>query len=167
MAQRKGLFGRIVDAGLRTATEAAGAVLRDPRGQDAVARAVGVAQRMQKRVEELQARMMKVARVPGRREYDELAKQLARIKRKARELSAELERRTTNAAPMPYATPPASSSPASSSPVSSPSVSSPSVSSPSGPAGEEVRGPAAYTSAETPAPPPDAAADAGDADRSR
>ena len=128
MERRRGILGRLVDVGLRTATGAAEAVLRDPRGQEAVARAVGVAQRTQKRVEEVQARMMKVAGIPGRREYDELAKQLARIKRKARELGAELERRSAKAAP---ASPPAA-----------------------GPEGEEVRGPNAYTSAETPAPPP-------------
>lgn len=129
MAERKGIFGRLVDVGLRTATEAAEAVMRDPRGQDAVARAVGLAQRTQRRVEELQARMMKVAGIPGRREYDELAKQLARIKRKARELGAELERRGGGAPGVATAPRP-------------------------GPGGEEARDPAAYTSAEIPTPPP-------------
>ncbi len=147
MAERKGLFGRLVAAGVRTATEAAGAVLRDPRGQDAVARAVGLAQRTQKRVEDVQARMMKVAGIPGRREYDELAKQLARIKRKARELGVELERQGAvrggaSAAPAAGAAP-------------------------AGPEGEELRGPAAHGSAETPSPPPHGAGGAGGAGRTR
>ncbi len=92
MERKKGLLGRLVDAGVRTATEAAGAVLRDPRGQDAVARAIGAAQRGKWRVEEVQARVMKAAGIPGRQEYQDLVKQLARLKRKARELAEALER---------------------------------------------------------------------------
>ena len=37
---------------------------------------------------------MKAAGVPGRQDYQDLAKQLARIKRKARELSQRLEETT-------------------------------------------------------------------------
>lgn len=87
---RKGLLGRLVDAGFRLAGDAAGQVMKDPRGQEAIARAVGAAQRGVKRVEEIQKRMMQAAGIPGRQDYEELAKQLARLKRKARELAAEM-----------------------------------------------------------------------------
>jgi len=87
----KGFGGRLFEAGTRLVSRAAERVLNDPRGQDAVARAVGLAQRGRRRVEEVQERLMKAAGIPGRQEYDEMAKQLARIKRKARELAEKLE----------------------------------------------------------------------------
>jgi hypothetical protein len=89
--ERKGLLGRLVDVGFQLAGEAAGRVMSDPRGREAVARAVGFAQRGRKRLEDLQAQAMRLAGIPGKHDYQELAKQLARIKRKARELSEELE----------------------------------------------------------------------------
>ena len=90
MSQRKGLTDRLFDTGTRLVTRAAETVLRDPRGQEAVARAIGAAQRGRKRFEDLQTRAMRLAGVPGRQEVQDLAKQLARIKRKARELDAKL-----------------------------------------------------------------------------
>jgi hypothetical protein len=81
----------LFDAGTRLVTRAAEKVLSDPRGQDAVARAVGMAQRGRKRMEEVQGRLMQAAGIPGRQEYQDLAKQLARIKRKARELAEKLD----------------------------------------------------------------------------
>jgi hypothetical protein len=89
----KGLLDRLVSAGARLAGQAAERVMSDPRGQDAIARAVGVAQRGRKRFEALQASAMKAAGIPGRQDYDALAKQLARLKRKARELSESLDAR--------------------------------------------------------------------------
>lgn len=87
----KGFGGKLFEAGTRIVSRAAGRVMSDPRGQDAVARAVGLAQRGRKRVEELQGLLMKAAGIPGRQEYDEMAKQLARLKRKARELAEKLQ----------------------------------------------------------------------------
>jgi hypothetical protein len=87
----KGLGGFLLDAGTRFVSRAAEKVLTDPRGQEAVARAVGMAQRGRRRVEELQQRLMQAAGIPGREDYQELAKQLARIKRKARELADKME----------------------------------------------------------------------------
>lgn len=87
----KGFGGKIFETGTRFVSRAAERVMTDPRGQDAVARAVGLAQRGRRRVEELQERLMKAAGIPGRQEYQELAKQLARIKRKARELAEKLD----------------------------------------------------------------------------
>jgi hypothetical protein len=87
----KGLRGWLIDGGTRFVSRAAEKVLNDPRGQDAVARAVGLAQRGRRRVEELQERLMQAAGIPGRQDYQDLAKQLARIKRKARELAEKLD----------------------------------------------------------------------------
>jgi hypothetical protein len=87
----RGLGGRLLEVGTRLVTRAAERVLNDPRGQDAVARAVGMAQRSRRRVEQVQERFMEAAGIPGRQDYQDLAKQLARIKRKARELAEKLE----------------------------------------------------------------------------
>ncbi len=87
----KGLGGALLDAGTRLVARAAEKVLSDPRGQDALARAVGLAQRGRRRVEQVQERLMTAAGVPGRQDYQDLAKQLARIKRKARELAGKLD----------------------------------------------------------------------------
>ncbi len=87
----KGFGGKLFETGTRLVSRAAERVMNDPRGQDAVARAVGLAQRGRRRVEELQERLMKAAGIPGRQEYQDMAKQLARIKRKARELSEKLD----------------------------------------------------------------------------
>ena len=85
------LRDRLLDGGVRLVSRAAEKVLNDPRGQEAVARAVGLAQRGRRRVEELQERLMRAAGIPGRQDYDDLARQLARLKRKARELSQQLD----------------------------------------------------------------------------
>jgi hypothetical protein len=89
---RKGFRETLLEQGTRLVSRAAEKVLSDPRGQDALARAVGLAQRGKRRVEEAQERFMKAAGIPGRQEYQDLARQLARIKRKARELSERLDR---------------------------------------------------------------------------
>lgn len=93
MARRSGgITGALFQTGTRLVARAAEKVMADPRGQEAVARAVGMAQKGRRRVEELQERVMQAAGIPGRQDYQDLAKQLARIKRKARELSEKLDR---------------------------------------------------------------------------
>jgi len=81
----------LLEEATRLASGAAVKVMSDPRGQEAVARAVGLAQRSLQRVEALQAELMKVAGIPGRQDYQELARSLARVRRKARELTQKLE----------------------------------------------------------------------------
>lgn len=83
----------LLSEGSRLASRAAARVLADPRGQEALARAVGLAQRSLQRLEALQADLMKAAGVPGRQDYQALARQLARVKRKARELNERLAAR--------------------------------------------------------------------------
>jgi hypothetical protein len=87
----RGLGGALLELGTRLVARAAEKVLSDPRGQEAVARAVGLAQRGKRRVEEAQERFMAAAGIPGRQDYQDLAKQLARIKRKARDLAGKLD----------------------------------------------------------------------------
>ena len=84
-------LAQLLEEATRLASAAAAKVMADPRGQEAVARAVGLAQKSLQRVEALQAEVMKAAGIPGRQDYQELAKSLARLKRKARELTEKLE----------------------------------------------------------------------------
>jgi hypothetical protein len=83
----------LLEEASRLAAQAAARVMADPRGQEAVARAVGLAQRGLQRVEALQGELLRAAGVPGRQDYQALARQLARVKRKARELSEKLAAR--------------------------------------------------------------------------
>ncbi len=91
MASRRTLPGAIFEEGTRLVSRAAEAVLRDRRGQEALARAVGLAQRGRKRLEQVQERVLSAAGIPARRDYEDLVRQLARIKRKARELTARID----------------------------------------------------------------------------
>jgi hypothetical protein len=88
---RKGIAELMFEAGTRFVARTAEVVMSDPRGKEAVARAVGLAQEGRKRFEEVQERVLRAAGIPGRQEYQELTKQLARIKRKARELAETME----------------------------------------------------------------------------
>ncbi len=87
----RSIAGAILSSGTKLVSRAAETVLSDPRGQEALARAVGVAQRTRRRLEEAQERFMEAAGIPGRQDYQELQKQLARLKRKARELTEQLD----------------------------------------------------------------------------
>jgi hypothetical protein len=88
---RKGLADLLLEAGSRFVAKAADVVMNDRRGKEAVATAVGLAQRGRKRLEAAQETLLRAAGVPGRQEYEDLNRQLARIKRKARELSEKLD----------------------------------------------------------------------------
>jgi len=87
----KGLAGALLEQGARAVGRAAGAVISDPRGQEAVARAVGLAQRGLQLFEAAQERALHAAGLAARPDYNDLRKQVARLKRKARELSEKLE----------------------------------------------------------------------------
>jgi hypothetical protein len=94
----KGIAELLLERGTAAVGRAAGAVLSDPRGQEALARAVGLAQRGLQVFSEAQERALHAAGLAARPDYDELRKQVARLKRKARELSAQLERTAPGAA---------------------------------------------------------------------
>ena len=86
----KGVAERLLERGANAVGRAAGAMLSDPRGQEVLARAVGMAQRGLRLVESAQERALHAAGLAARPDYDELRKQVARLKRKARDLSAQL-----------------------------------------------------------------------------
>ena len=88
---RRGLAGILLEQGARAVGRAAGAVMSDPRGQEAMARAVGLAQRSLRLFEVAQEHALHAAGLAARPDYNELRKQVARIKRKARALSDRLE----------------------------------------------------------------------------
>ena len=87
----KGFAESLLEQGARVVGRAAGTVLSDPRGQEALARAVGLAQRGLRMFEDAQERALHAAGLAARPDYEELRKQVARLKRKARELSERLE----------------------------------------------------------------------------
>jgi len=86
----KGFAGFVLEQGARVVGRAAGVVLSDPRGQEALARAVGLAQRGRQAFEAVQERALHAAGLAARPDYAELRKQVARLKRKARELAEQL-----------------------------------------------------------------------------
>lgn len=81
----------VLEGGVRAVSRAAQAVLSDPRGQEALARAAGLAQRGMQLFETAQEKALHAAGIAARPDYHELRKQVARLKRKARELSEALE----------------------------------------------------------------------------
>jgi hypothetical protein len=86
----KGLVGWLVEEGTRAMGRAAGTVLSDPRGQEAVARAVGLAQRGLQALGGLQEDALHAFGLAARPDYDEVRKRLARIKRKMREIDRKV-----------------------------------------------------------------------------
>jgi cytosine/adenosine deaminase-related metal-dependent hydrolase len=83
---RKTLAGWFVEEGTKAVSKAAGRLLDDPRGQEAVARAVGLAQKGLQAFGAVQERALHAAGLAARPDTEELRKQLARLKRKIREL---------------------------------------------------------------------------------
>jgi hypothetical protein len=80
----------MLEEGIRLFSRAAEQVMKDPRGQELLARAVGAAQRSKERLERTQERVLHALGLPAREDYREVAKHLARIKRKLRELEREM-----------------------------------------------------------------------------
>ncbi|HEY6105455.1 MAG TPA: hypothetical protein VIV59_05715 [Anaeromyxobacteraceae bacterium] len=91
MIGRKSLLERLLEAGAEVASRTARAVAESDRARDAAAAAVGLAQRGRKRLDEAQERVLHVLGLAAREDYAEVAKRMARLKRKVRELSRQLE----------------------------------------------------------------------------
>jgi hypothetical protein len=87
----KGIAGMFLDVGAKVIGRATGAVLSDRRGQEALARAVGMAQRGLQVFESVQERALHAAGLAAKPDYHELRKAVARVKRKARELSERID----------------------------------------------------------------------------
>ncbi len=81
----------ILEQGAKAVGRAAGAVIADARGQEAMARAVGLAQRSLQLFEAVQEHALHAAGLAARPDYNELRKQVARLKRKAREVTEKLD----------------------------------------------------------------------------
>lgn len=89
--RRKGIPEAILEQGTRMATRAAKVVLEDPRGQEAIAAAVGAAQKGKRKLEEVQGRVLRAAGLPSKGDYDDVARSMARLKRKIRNLSRHVD----------------------------------------------------------------------------
>ncbi len=81
----------LLERGSRALSQAADGVMRDPRGAEVVARAVGAAQRAKQRIDRLQERALHAVGLAARPDYDEVAKRMARLKRKLKELARRIE----------------------------------------------------------------------------
>jgi hypothetical protein len=92
------LASAVLNEAGRVAGKAAGRMLQDPRGQDAVARAVGAAQRGKQLLDEVQEKTLHAVGLAARQDHQDLRKQIARIKRKARELGERLDETSDAAA---------------------------------------------------------------------
>ncbi len=91
MSERRGILDRLLETGARAASQVARAVADSDRARDAAAAAAGVAQRGKKRLDEAQERVLHLLGLAARDDYAEVAKRMARLKRKVRELSRKLE----------------------------------------------------------------------------
>ena len=85
------MLERLLETGAEAASRAARAVADSDRARDAAAAAVGLAQRGKKRLDEVQERVLHLLGLAAREDYAEVAKRMARLKRKVRELSRQLE----------------------------------------------------------------------------
>lgn len=92
MSGRGGVLERLLEAGARAASRAARAVADSGRGREAAATAVGAAQRGKRRLDQAQERVLHALGLAARDDYAEVVKRMARLKRKVRDLSRELER---------------------------------------------------------------------------
>ena len=92
MSERsKGIPEAMLARGTRLATRAAKVVLEDPRGQEALAAAVGAAQKGKRKLEEVQGRVLRAAGLPNKEDYDDVARSMARMKRKIRDLARHVD----------------------------------------------------------------------------
>ena len=86
------MLERLLESGAEAASRAARAVADSDRARDAAAAAVGLAQRGKRRLDEAQERVLHALGLAAREDYAEVARRMARLKRKVRELSRQLER---------------------------------------------------------------------------
>ncbi len=91
MSERRGILERLLETGARAASQVARTVADSDRARDVAAAAVGVAQRGKKRLDEAQERVLHALGLAARDDYAAVAKRMARLKRKVRELSRKLE----------------------------------------------------------------------------
>ena len=89
--RKKGIPEALLEQGVRAASRAAKVVLEDPRGQEVLAAAVGAAQKGKRQVEEIQGKVLRAAGLPSKGDYDDVARSMARLKRKLRDLARKVD----------------------------------------------------------------------------
>ena len=89
--RRKGIPEALLEQGVRVASRAAKVVLEDPRGQEVLAAAVGAAQKGKRQLEEVQGKVLHAAGLPTKGDYDDVAKSMAPLKRKLRDLAKKVD----------------------------------------------------------------------------
>ncbi|HET8724375.1 MAG TPA: hypothetical protein VFM53_09245 [Anaeromyxobacteraceae bacterium] len=89
--RKKGIPEAVLEQGLKAASKAVQAVLADPRGQEVLAAAVGAAQRGKRRLDAVQGKVMRAAGMATREDYEEVARGMARLKRKLRDLGRQVD----------------------------------------------------------------------------
>ena len=89
--RKKGIPEAVVEKGIEAASKVVQAVLSDPRGQEVLAAAVGAAQKGKRHLDAVQGRVMRAAGMATREDYEEVARGMARLKRKLRELGRQVE----------------------------------------------------------------------------
>jgi polyhydroxyalkanoate synthesis regulator phasin len=112
MAGRKLAAADLLELGVKLALDAAEKVLGDPRGQGAVTAASELAQKAMKKLEEVQAAVVRAAGVPSREDLHELEERVERLQRRARDLGSRLEALTRDEARKRPANEPAAKPPA-------------------------------------------------------
>jgi hypothetical protein len=96
MTDTRGIAERLYDQGTRLLSRVASRMLQEPRAQEWAARAVGAAQRGKQRFEQAEERLLHAAGIAARPDYEEVARRLARLKRRLREIAKNLERERTD-----------------------------------------------------------------------
>lgn len=92
MAERsRGLAEELLERGVKLAIEAAEKVIGDPRGREAISLASELAQKAVRKLEELQASVVRRAGGPTREDLKDLEERVARIQKQARDLAARLD----------------------------------------------------------------------------
>ncbi|HEU4382881.1 MAG TPA: hypothetical protein VFR85_05185 [Anaeromyxobacteraceae bacterium] len=91
MRPYKSMLERLLESGAEAASRAARAVADIDTARGAAAAAVGLAQRGKKRFDEAQERVLHALGLAAREDYAEVARRMARLKRKVRELSRQLD----------------------------------------------------------------------------
>ena len=86
----KGLPGWLLEEGARALSKAAGRIASAGPGNEAMARAVGAAQRGLQALSAVQEQALHTVGLAAKPDYDEVKKRLARLKRKVKELDRKV-----------------------------------------------------------------------------
>jgi polyhydroxyalkanoate synthesis regulator phasin len=91
MEKKKLAAADLLELGMKLALDAAESVLSDPRGRGALSAASELAQKAVKKLEEVQATVVRAAGVPSQSDVRDLEERVERLQRRARDLGARLE----------------------------------------------------------------------------